>query len=127
MFFLEMSLASRILLLCLAVVFAAATPAQASEPTFRATVSPERVVFGETTRLTYRVEVVTGEEPERFTILASPPAQFGGQGPLLFPEGTGVAIEGPGTFGSGSSSHGDPGPCHDSELRTGHGGLFFAQ
>ena len=111
--------------LCLAGL--AAAPARAADPAFRATVSPERVVFGETKRLTYRVEVTTGESPERFKLVAAAARQFGGQGALLFPTTDGMRLEGPGTLSAGSSAHLDQFPCHSSELRDRHGGLEFAQ
>ena len=118
----------RILALSMLILGAVwAAPAQAADPTFRVTVSPDPVVHGEADRLTYRVEVTTGEEPERFTLDATPLGQFGGQGVLLFPTTDGMRLEGPGKLEPGPSLHGDPVPCHVSELPRGHGTFFRTQ
>ena len=53
-----------------ALLFALPTAATAVDPQFRATASPDRVVFVETTELTYRYEVTTGDEPVRFYLVA---------------------------------------------------------
>lgn len=106
--------------------------ADAADPRFRATVSPDQVVFGETQELTYRVEVVTGSEPERFEVQASAPFAFlgpagGGEGALLVPTGSSARLEGPGVMRVGPSSHGDIFPCSRSDLRGRHGLLSYFQ
>ncbi|HEX8104823.1 MAG TPA: hypothetical protein VF533_19545, partial [Solirubrobacteraceae bacterium] len=89
----------------------------------RATVTPDRVVFGETRALTYRVEMTTGATPERFSLGASTGAAFGGFDGALLRLGGNARLEGPGTVGPPLTSHGDAFPCSRSDLPERHGAL----
>lgn len=115
------------LALALAPALLLPATARAADPRFSATVSPDRVVFGETAELEYRVQVTTGEDPERFEIDATGGSAFDGQGSLLFPSGGQPRLEGPGTLSLGVSYHGDVFPCSRSALPTRHGTLISTQ
>lgn len=107
------------------VALAVGAPAAgAADVEFRATVSPDRVVFGETQALTYRVEMTTGAKPERFDLHASAGGAFGGEGTLHTIGGGPVTLEGPGTLAGPAFHHGDAFPCSSSELRERHGGQY---
>ena len=119
-------------LAAVALLLAVPAAAPAADPEFRATVSPDRVVWSQTTELTYRVEATTGEQPERFDLVAGARGAFVGfdgqaHGSLLIPSGDGASLEGPGSLRVGFSSHGDPIPCPGSGLPQRHGGLFYEQ
>jgi hypothetical protein len=105
-----------------------APPAQAVDPSFQVTVSPQQVTVPNTQELTYRVRLTTGSEAERFMIVAANASAF------FWPDGRteGALIgswqanlEGPGTLVPDAPGvHADP-ICGASvlSLRAQHGSV----
>jgi len=64
--------------------------AAASEPTFRALSSTDRLVFGETKELEFKLEITGGDEAKRFTVDVGPSWNFGQDDGR--PEGTPIGL-----------------------------------